>query len=345
MLDYTKLKDDNRKTLRDIIPLEKPFTLVVEPSSLCNFRCIMCYHSTKANDYFNANKRLMPFDLYELLIKQAAEWEGDRFKVLKLSLYGEPLMNPEFCRMLALAHEKQIAERIETTSNVSLLTPEVSEGLVRGGLDYIRVSIYSPLQDKHEQITSAKIEITKIKNNLEILQEIKQKRGSQTPFVAVKMLDTYGEENELFREMYQDVADEIYIDKPHNWIATEEKSFIDALYGEGNDSVVVDLNGQNNDCKACGVSFYTFAVRNNGDASPCCVDWSGGTNIGNIRENPLKDIWQGERMKAFWKMQLAGQNHKNPSCRNCNIYKSNYYSKDNVDGVPVERLSRGQATE
>ena len=340
MINYTELKDDNRKSLRDIIPLAKPFTLVVEPSGLCNFRCVMCFHSARGNEYFNSNRRNMPFDLFRQIVRQASEWEDDKFKVLKLSLYGEPFVNPDFCRMLSLARDSEIAERIETTSNVSLLTPEICEGLVSGGLDYIRVSVYSPIQAKHEVVTSSKIDINQIRNNLEVLQNIKQRRDSVTPFIAVKMLDTYGEENDIFREMYKGVADEIYIDKPHNWVASEEKSFIGSLYGSDNSAVISDLSGQDNNCKVCGPSFYTFAVRSNGDAAPCCVDWSGGTNIGNILESSLKDIWQSERMKNFWKMQLAGENSNNPSCRNCDIYKSSYYAKDNVDGVPVERLER-----
>jgi len=340
MLKYTQLKEDKRKNLRDLIPLEKPFTLVIEPSSLCNFRCTMCFHSTQEGKYFVSNKRNMPFNLFEKTIKQAVEWEGSKFKVLKLSLYGEPLINPDFCRMLSLARDSEIAERIETTSNVSLLTSEISERLVSGGLDYIRVSIYSPVQAKHEMITSSKIDIMHIKNNLEVLQNIKKRRNSSTPFIAVKMLDTYGDENDIFREMYKDIADEIYIDKPHNWIASEEKSFINSLYDAKISDVISDLDSQDNNCKTCGPSFYTLAVRNNGDVAPCCIDWSGGTNIGNIFDSSLKDIWQGKRMKSFWTLQLMGQNANNSSCRNCNIYKSSYYSKDNVDGVPIERLNK-----
>ena len=40
MLKYTQLKNANRQNLRDVLPLGKPFTLLVEPSSLCNFKCI-----------------------------------------------------------------------------------------------------------------------------------------------------------------------------------------------------------------------------------------------------------------------------------------------------------------
>jgi radical SAM protein with 4Fe4S-binding SPASM domain len=267
-----------------------------------------------------------------------AEWSGDKLKVVKLSLYGEPLLNKNFCDMLKLVKEADIAERIETTSNVSLLTPEICENIVTGGLDYIRVSIYSPLQKKHETITGSDIDIRAIHQNIKTLQEVKLKLNSHTPFVAVKMLDTYSEENELFMNMYKNVADELYIDKPHNWVGCDEKNFITSLYGENIDKVKADMSTSTNNRHACGLSFYIMAVRNNGDASPCCNDWLGGTNIGNIYQTGMREIWQGLPMRNFWKMQLRGENYKNPSCKNCDIYRSNYYAKDNVDGFSAEKI-------
>jgi radical SAM protein with 4Fe4S-binding SPASM domain len=338
MLKYTELKDTNRCNLRDIIPLSKPFTLVVEPSSLCNFKCKMCFQSTGDSAYFLHNKRNMEFMLFEEIIRSITAWGGEPLKVLKLSLYGEPLINKDFCRMLALAKQSHIAERIETTTNASLLTPEICEGMVLGGLDYMRVSIYSPLAAKHKEITGSQITPQEIHVNLVMLQETKARLSSKTPFVAVKMLDAYSDENDVFRKMYSDVADEIYLDKPHNWVGSREKNFISELYEGTADKANADNKENFNDVKACSVSFYTLSVRNNGDVAPCCVDYAGGTNIGNITKTPLKDLWQGEALRKFWSMQLLGKNYMNPSCGNCELYKSSYYTKDNVDGVPVERL-------
>jgi len=338
LIAYTQLKDNNRQNLRDIIPLEKPFTLVIEPSSLCNYRCVMCFQSTSESKYFNEHKRNMPLDTFKLIIKQMNEWNGNKLKVLKLSLYGEPLINPDFCDMVFLAREAGIAERIETTTNASLLTPEISKRLVSDGLDYIRVSYYSPIQSKHENITSSKININTIKKNLEILQDIKQRKNSKTPFIAIKMLNTFNEENGLFNAIFEEIADEVYIEKPHNWVATSEKSFLNSLYGKNNDDLKNEINNDDNMYKACGSSFYTLSIRNNGDVAPCCVDWIGGTNVGNIFITSLQDIWHSDELRKFWIMQIEGRNNENYSCRNCQVYRSSYYSKDNVDGTPVDRF-------
>ena len=338
MIPYTKLKEHNRQNLRDVIPLGKPFTLIIEPSNYCNFSCVHCFQSIHDNNYFTENRMNMGLESFCRVIDDMKKWGGSKLKVLKLSLYGEPLINPLFCEMLKIAKEAEIAERIETTTNVSLLTDEICEKIISYGLDYMRVSIYSPIQDKHIRITGSKIDIKTIHDNLFRLKKRKLERGKTSPFVSVKMLDTYSDENDLFRDTYQDVADEIYFDKPHNWIPYKGKNFVHDLYGRDADRATQDIDVCNSTRIACTLPFFTLAVRGNGDVSPCCNDWIGGTNIGNIREETLEEIWNGEVMYEFRKMQLENRKHENESCGKCRIYLSDYYTRDNIDGFPVEKL-------
>lgn len=338
MISYSKLKDQSRKILREVIPLKKPFTLLIEPSNLCNFKCIQCFQSISNENRFSRNKKNMTMECFQKILNNMKSWDGDKIKVLKLSLYGEPFMNPNFCEMLRIAKEADIAERIETTSNVSLLNEEICKKLVEHQLDYIRVSIYSSIQEQHIKITNNNIDINKIHENLAILQRIKKMMNSEKPFVAVKMLDTFSEENEAFLKMYKDVADEIYIDQPHNWIPYEDKNFIDCLYECDSEKVKNNLEKQKSKKYACTMPFFTLAVRSNGDVSPCCIDWVGDTIIGNVLEETLPDIWKGNKMYEFWKMQLENRKDENNSCRKCEYYLSEYYIRDNVDGVSIEKL-------
>ena len=340
MIEYTKLKEYKRQNLIDVIPLKKPFTLLIEPSNYCNFKCVSCFQSLKGDSYLTAHRGFMSMDTYKEIIRQFREWEGDKLKVLKLSLYGEPLTNPQFGEMLRIAKEADIAERIETTTNASLLTEEICQQLVEYEIDYIRVSIYGGNQKRYTEVTgSEKANIDEIWNNLKKIQELKKAAGKERPFVSAKMLDTYSDENEEFLNRFSAVADEVYIDKPHNWVAIEEKSFINSLYNEAQqEALQEDIMKTRSKRIACPMPFTTLAVRNNGDVSPCCVDWIGGTNLGNIHEENVADIWNGENMYQFRKMQLENRRCENSSCRNCELADNDYYTRDNIDGFPVERL-------
>lgn len=339
MIKYTELKEQKRHRLINVIPLKKPYTLLIEPSNFCNFKCVQCFQSIKSESYLSKHRGLMDMDLYNKIIDQFKSWDGDRLKVLKLSLYGEPFTNPNFCEMLRIAKESDIAERIETTTNASLISKEICEKLVEYEIDYIRVSIYSVNQKKHEKITNCSIEILNIYDNLIYIQKLKKEKGAEKPFISAKMIDTYTKENEEFLNKYKSVADEVYIDKPHNWIAHEEKSFIGSLYNNTDkEKLEMDLAKTISDRISCPMPFTTLAIRNNGDVSPCCVDWLGGTNLANIREENIKDIWNGEKMYQFRKMQLENRRSENSSCRNCELVLNDYYTRDNIDGFPVEKL-------
>ena len=334
MIRYTELKSTKRHDLREVIPLEKPYTLLIEPSSRCNFRCRMCFQSA-AQEEFKDKRHNMDMALFRRIIDQAEAWQGERFKVLKLTIYGEPFMNPHFGEMLQIAREADIAERIEATSNASLLTEELGRSLIKGQMDYLRVSIYSALPQKQLEITSSGVPMQRVHDNLAMLQRLKKEMGSTKPFIACKMLDTYDEaENQVFRDVYGDVADELYIDEPHSWVEVKGEDFIGRLYGGD----VAKVKRHMADRRVCPMPFTTLAVRSDGSVSPCCNDWYGGTNIGNAAKQSIEEIWYGRALYDFHVMQLEKRNHENVSCRGCSVYKSSYYTRDDIEDVPVSQL-------
>jgi radical SAM protein with 4Fe4S-binding SPASM domain len=338
VIRYTELKSAGRQDLRKAIPLAKPFTVLIEPTSLCNFRCAQCFQSLAGPTYFTRNRRHMPLDLFRRVLEQLVSWPGERHKVLKLSLYGEPLLSPDFSEMLRLAREADVAERMETTTNASLLTREMAEAMVASRLDYVRVSIYAADPERHRRITRSPLAPGVIHENLRVLQEVKREAGSMWPFVSCKMLDAYGDENEKFSKMYADVADEVYLDKPHAWIRVEGADFVEAHYGEDAPVARSDMAQHETGRVACPMAFTTVAVRSNGDVSPCCVDFIGGTNLGNAESDRIPELWVSDRWRDFQRMQLQGRKHENDSCARCDSSQSDHYTLDDIDGVPVEQL-------
>lgn len=321
---YTALKE-TRVNLREAIPLPKPFTLLIEPSSLCNFSCKMCFQSAEHQGKFKEKRGLMPMDIFEKAIDEAKAWA--KLKVLKLCVYGEPLTNPNFCRMLSMACAAGIAERVETTTNASLLTAEVAEAMIAAGLDYVRVSIYGHDEASHAATARTKTPLQKIHNNLKLLQDMKRAAKVERPFVAVKMLDTFDpQRNAAFKAAFADVADELYLDQPHNWVQPAEESFIDKIVPE---SFAENRTGQ----YACPMPFTTLAVRSNGDVAPCCIDWYGSTIIGNIRQQSLQELWNSPAHKKLMYLQLSDNKKMNPSCGRCNLPQNPHYTRDNLDGV------------
>ena len=339
MIRYTELKNTGRKNLREVIPLPKPFTVLVEPSSRCNFRCVQCFQSLGGDGYFEKNRMHMPLDRFRKTLDQLRDWPGGKIKVLKLSLYGEPMLCPDFPEMLKLARDADVAERIETTSNASLLTPEIAAALVDNALDYLRVSVYAATPERYREVTRSPCTPGRVRDHLQALRDAKRRAGAERPFVGVKMLDAYDEaENGRFRALFGEVADEVFLDKPHGWIHVSGTDFVDRLYGEKAAAAARDRAENSTRRVACPMAFTTMAVRANGDVSPCCVDFVGGTNLANMEDATLRDIWRSEAWYRFQALQLSGGKSANSSCARCDIHLSDHYTRDNIDGFPVEKL-------
>jgi len=337
MLPFSQLRQNARKNLRDLIPLAKPFSLTVDPSSVCNFSCIQCYHGAK-NIRDRIELRTLKMTEFKKIIDELKVWKGPKLKVLKLYNCGEPLLNRDFISMLRYAREADIADRIDLTSNCALLTPVISEKMVEYGLDYLRASIYSPLQQNFERITQNKMDVEEIFKNLACLKEIKMKYASAKPFVAVKMFQSLSkEENDLFLSTYSSVADEIFTETLHNFTGDLGMDLIDSYYGSNG---IVNVQELRNIKRVCPWPFMTLTVQSNGDVNVCCIDWSGYTNVGNVFTQSLRDIWEGPRLYEFRKMQIEGRKIENTACSKCNVYLSDDFTIDNIDGITVELLPK-----
>lgn len=314
---YSLLKSQ-RISLRNVIPLAKPFTVLFEPASICNFKCTCCFHSEPdIRSYIPAGR--MKFEDFKKIADDLAAWKGDRLKVVRIIGFGEPLLNPATPRMVDYLNQLDIAERIEITTNASLLSPARSQQLIDAGLDYIRCSIYSVDPKRHAALTQNKISIDKIRNNIAELKKLRDSAGACKPFIYVKMLESSDEsENAVFIEKYASVADEAALEKPHRWLSNAGVSSAHMR-------------------SVCPQPFKMFSVHFNGDVILCDPDWKGNTRVGNALEQNITTIWGDAKMRDFWRMQLDNRRLENESCRNCSFLVDEY-AIDNLDGVCADVL-------
>lgn len=73
---------------------------------------------------------------------------------------------------------------------------------------------------------------------------------------------------------------------------------------------------QNSAVKCC-LPFRQLIIRPDGKVSICCNDALGYSNMGDVNEESLVDIWWGERFKEVREKILAGGRKETGFCRNC----------------------------
>lgn len=254
---------------------------------------------------------------------------GGKLKVLRFYFMGEPLLNPHLPEMIQISCRMRLSERTELTTNGALLDEEKSLAIINSGLDYLRISISSVDQSRHENVTQSNAKVGHIYENIRQFRQIRDKMGRKRPFLYVKMLDSLDDsENSRFLTMYQEVADEMVIEKPMNWNNFGDHDLLAATYGgkQAGDPAELYPYGKT----VCPFPFYTLMVNVNGDVTVCCVDWNKGIRVGNVFESSLQSIWNGQEMRALRQMHILGKRKENRSCANCQFL---YTVPDNLDNM------------
>ncbi len=272
--------------MKDVVPLPKPYVLFIDPSSICNFKCKQCFHS---NDNYN-DAAYMELELFKKIIDDLKNWDSDcKIKSLKLYNHGEPLLNANICDFIEIAKKADIADKIEITTNAAFLSEKVIKALIDNEVDYLRVSIYSPIQEINEKVTGSKIDVNTIYNNIKNLHLAKKKMGASKPFVAVKMFETnIDEEKNLFIERFKDISDEVFFEKLHNW-SDSDKNYAKSYYNTKKDAAVNDGKKTALTKKVCAFPFYSMVINPKGDVITCCLDYGLNTKVGNVKTAKLEE--------------------------------------------------------
>jgi radical SAM protein with 4Fe4S-binding SPASM domain len=61
----------------------------------------------------------------------------------------------------------------------------------------------------------------------------------------------------------------------------------------------------------------TLVVLANGDVTVCCYDYNGVLNIGNIKNNSIKELWNSPQLKQLRKIHYKRGFDKIPLCSKC----------------------------
>ena len=242
-----------------------------------------------------------------------------KVEVLRLYKDGEPLINKNFINMIMLAKKEEVANRIDTTTNASLLTKEKADLLAQGGLDRINISIYGVNSNQYKDFSNTKAEFNRIVDNVRYFNSIS---GDCEVLVKISGDHLTEDEKKLFLDTFGDYCDKIYIEHVMScWPNFDLGELVNNEFGiYGQEIKEVDI---------CPYPFYSMSINSDGIVSLCFLDWSRKLIIGDIRSESVKEVWQSRKMREFQKMFLDGKRKKHPVCGECG--QLSHGMPDNLD--------------
>jgi len=288
-----------------------PMTISIEPTTACNLRCPECPSGLRA---FSRPTGNLKQDFFRKTIDELHK------QLIYLIFYfqGEPYINPGFLDMVKYAKDKGIYTI--TSTNGHFLNDANAKKTIESGLDRMIISVDGTTQETYENYRK--------EGNLEsVLQgarnivKWKKEMKSSTPHTIFQFLVVKPNEHQI-DEIYK-LAEEIGIDEVklktaqvyeyeqgNDLIPTIEKY---SRYKKNKDGTYSVKNKLLNHCwklwHACVITWDGLVV-------PCCFDKDAQHRLGDMKDKPFKEIWQGEDYDKFRKQLLQGRDQID-ICKNC----------------------------
>lgn len=317
------------------IDLFPPF-LEIEPTTVCNLRCVCCEHT-----YWKEPSKNMSFEQFKKIFDNFGnpKWIG-------LTGIGSSYLNKDYHKMMAYAKSK--GTLIEVFDHFTHFNnDEKIKELIEIGPDFQFVSIYGASKKSFEKVCVGS-DYEKIKKNIQKFVEIKKQMKKRFPILNFHYIITSESKNELLKFLdfvhflNTEIGEILVTPMLHGFKEAKKyeirinEDYVNEIRKKAefykipitiNMSAKQEVEGLAkkppiNNCKEYIMPFIFVT----GHVTPCCGqneanarDWQKKMSLGNVSEKPFKEIWYSERYKKM--RNLIRRNKCPEECKLCPAYE------------------------
>lgn len=307
----------DRHELKDMIPLRTPYVIHIDPSDICNFHCKFCPSGDRKlmKDTSGRGHGIMDLELYKKLIDGICEFE-DKVKIIRLYKEGEPLMNPQFAEMVRYAKTSGCCERVDTTTNASLLTPELSLSIIDAGLDRINISVEGMNAEQYADFSGYKINYESFVKNIAFFYEHRKQCEMNIKINGDILSD---EQKQQFFNTFGGITDGIFVEHMIDYWPKFKQDKVDV-----NEDMGI-LGDEIKEVSVCPYVFFELVINSDGSYSMCRFDWNRSMTLGRELGSYVspKKVWNSSLLWEFQCMFLRGERISRAYllCSKCGVLK------------------------
>jgi len=273
--------------LAPYLPLGFPPHLDIELSGKCQLACTMCPYGT--GDF---NEEMQGMMSRETAIAAIAEGIEGGAKLIKFNFRGEPGLSPLLIDMVKFAKDYGAVETMINTNLTSFSYRRLAK-LYEAGLDLMIISIDGARKETYEKI--------RVKGDFDqLMKNLYYANAMNFPKIRLQFVEQEANkhETEMFKTKFEEYSDEIVIQKVR-----------DRGAGEGQEATRV----------RCPQPWQRLVVAWDGKVFACCGNWNNEYPVGQFPNQSLKEIWNGDRLKALRKQAT---NYEGFPCKDCTVGSS-----------------------
>lgn len=273
-----------------------PPCVQIEPTSVCNYRCVFCYQiDPKFHDRSAGHKGRMSLEMFKRVVDQL---EGN-LQAVTLASRGEPLLCRDIVPMLEYLSGKFLGLKINT--NAWYLNEENAHALLSAGANTIVFSADAADDDLYAKLR-VNGRLDKVLENIRLFSDIQAKHYPDSKTIT-RVSGVKFSEQQNFAEIeafWRDFVDQVAFVEYNPWVSIydAEDSGID---------------------KPCSDLWRRTFVWWDGRINPCDVDYLSTLAAGHIDSETVSDVWTGDAYQALRKQHLNDQRGGVTPCRKCSL--------------------------
>ena len=285
----------------DVFPFSReldafPPCVQIEPTSICNYRCVFCYQVdgefTRAK---GGHMGMMPVDTFKRVVD---ELQGN-VEAVTLASRGEPLAAKAIDEMLAYAAGKFLALKINT--NASLLDERKAHAILSADPQTLVFSADSADADQYSRLrVNGKLD--RVLANIERFREIKAKHYPDSRTVTRVSGVRYGADQDFaaIESFWGELVDQVAFVNYNPWENAYEQP----------------ANGLATPCSDLWRRTFVWW---DGRVNPCDVDYRSTLAVGNVGEATVSGLWSGEGYERLRRALAAGERGCLKPCLGCTV--------------------------
>lgn len=285
----------------DIYPATQQFDkfppcVQIEPTSICNYRCVFCYQTDpQLTQGRHGHMGMMNIDTFKAVVDQI---EG-KVEAVTLASRGEPLMAKDIIPMLEYLSGKFLGLKINT--NASFLTEEKAHAILAAEPNTLVFSADASDKDLYSKLR-VNGDLESVLANVRLFNDIKIKHYPNSRTITRVSGVRYTEEQnfEEIENFWHDFVDQVAFVAYNPW---------ESAYDAPKNSIT----------EHCSDLWRRTFVWWNGLVNPCDVDYRSTLATGNIKEESVSDIWTGEKYQALRHSHANAARCALTPCNGCSL--------------------------
>jgi len=281
---------------------EFPMMCVLSFIYVCNARCPNCPYT---NSKIRADYKDRPFmneDTFKIVSDQCGEYGA----WVRMSGGGEPMLHPKAVDLMEYA--KKVGAKVGLITNGSKFTEKNSRRLLEAQVDMIEFSVDASDSGTYARVRRG-LNWDTLVRNVKRMVELRDKLKGTTKIIA-SGVNQVGVDIEEVAKFWEPIVDNFQKRKYLTWGINDPSKSADSEPYLPSEQMV-----------PCPFIFERLNIDSRGKVIVCGFDIAAVTDMGNVHEKSLKEIWHGEGFEFYRRKHLDKKGSEIELCKNCPDWK------------------------